>query len=785
MPTRIIYQNINNGSQICCKDPAALNYSHGVCQNVCLDNSCCLYSNNQTNVVTGNTSTIDFDSDLVVSIFNTAARVPSPSLTNNFNCQVLKDDILDELTVFNITSVWNVSPNYLLNQNGNINEFLGIESYPRDCCNSFTLGPTPNNQSFYYWAPIDSQQFTKNTCYLRECPSDVVCVTCDTVDTTLFANFDWWNDLYIQNHNGQSLQTSFPLLWQKLTDIVVNSGLTFYVDATNGDLLDEACCFRKNGSFIDGICICTPPVGETQTPRCLSTIEDILDLISDPDGYVFFVNNFQTIGTSLGLTQTQINFIKSEDVNGTPRLLSNLDTNNNSILDKTEARLLLTNALTTTGGFHLYFGDITNIPSLIPQTSCVRTNPTLTGRLLKPDVTGFWDGNNCMCKPISNQCTIDLSQVKTYVTKDSYNQNIEIVVYVNPDSQGNVVPISEACCNRLVKDNPNLTYVWQDQPTPYCYVRPKEDCLPVIFSLNENQMTVEPCSNDLEISMWVYFGKPEKPCGFLPEPPEEVIIIEGTVCDITLTPNTGAIVPSPNPPNTSTPPTTTPNNNVTTKCCYNNQNPILARVKLNNNLNNQLVQTQIYNSSINFFDTWFQLKANLPMSGSTLTFGVQLEIYQGLACCCDYDIFIDDIKVNCNSLVEQTVVNDIKCPGFTINKVIDNKKSWVYNPGTESVGISDYDNGERSDGSFGTLNGEGSINRTFAPSLDAEIPWRYTDYLNQSSVRENHSNLVINSKELWLTYDMCAKCPISGITLTCPEGYILSANTQICYSGNT
>jgi hypothetical protein len=390
-----------------------------------------------------------------------------------------------------------------------------------------------------------------------------------------------------------------------------------------------------------------------------------------------------------------------------------------------------------------------------------------------------------MCKPISNQCTIDLSQVKTYVTKDSYNQNIEIVVYVNPDSQGNVVPISEACCNRLVKDNPNLTYVWQDQPTPYCYVRPKEDCLPVIFSLNENQMTVEPCSNDLEISMWVYFGKPEKPCGFLPEPPEEVIIIEGTVCDITLTPNTGAIVPSPNPPNTSTPPTTTPNNNVTTKCCYNNQNPILARVKLNNNLNNQLVQTQIYNSSINFFDTWFQLKANLPMSGSTLTFGVQLEIYQGLACCCDYDIFIDDIKVNCNSLVEQTVVNDIKCPGFTINKVIDNKKSWVYNPGTESVGISDYDNGERSDGSFGTLNGEGSINRTFAPSLDAEIPWRYTDYLNQSSVRENHSNLVINSKELWLTYDMCAKCPISGITLTCPEGYILSANTQICYSGNT
>ena len=317
--------------------------------------------------------------------------------------------------------------------------------------------------------------------------------------------------------------------------------------------------------------------------------------------------------------------------------------------------------------------------------------------------------------------------------------------------------------------------------------------------MNNQDMVVPPCENNLEITMWVYFGKPDNPCQPIPEPPEEVIIIEGEFCDIKLTPNTGTIQSAPGDVKGWTTHAAAAERQKqeafdreqqylasSKTCCYNIKNPILARISLTNPLiNPSLVQIKEYNSTADYFDKWVELKATIPNSGTTLNFGVNLEIYQGLNCCCNYEIFIDDIQVNCTKNEPAIIVNDITCPGYNLNKVIDNKKSWVYNPGLPSVGISDYDNIEREDGSLGTLNGEGTINRTFAPSLDADIPWRYTDYWNQSSVYEKHSNLVLNSKELWLTFDMCANCPISGTTLVCPEGYTLSANTTICYSGNT
>jgi hypothetical protein len=408
-----------------------------------------------------------------------------------------------------------------------------------------------------------------------------------------------------------------------------------------------------------------------------------------------------------------------------------------------------------------------------------------------------------MCRPVVAQCEIDITQVTVVSSLDFYNNTIQTVNLTATNT-----PLSEACCNRLIRDY-NLPWQWQ---SPYCLAAPREDCLPIVFTLNDEPIRTEPCLNDLEISMWVYFAKPLNPCQPIPNPPDndDPIVIDGSYCDITLTPNTGAIVP-PNggfgpaggsgvivdlggrialPPTETivvNPPIGT-TSAVTTTCCYSTQNPITAIISLTDPLLNQfLTQVKTYNSASDYFDRWVQLKATLPTSGVTLNFGVNFEITNGLNCCCNYDYFIDDIKVNCSRQEPSLLVNNIKCPGFNLTKVIDNKKSWVYNPGLPSVGISEYDNIERADGSFGMLDGEGTINRTFAPSLDADIPWRYTDYFNQSSVLEKHSNLVLNSKELWLTFDMCATCPISGTTLACPSGYTLSASTIYCYniSGNT
>jgi len=220
--------------------------------------------------------------------------------------------------------------------------------------------------------------------------------------------------------------------------------------------------------------------------------------------------------------------------------------------------------------------------------------------------------------------------------------------------------------------------------------------------------------------------------------------------------------------------------------CCNNSNPITAKITLSDsNLNNLLTQVNTYDSSVNNFEPWVQLKATLPPTTNLLNFDINLQIDTGLNCCCDYELYIDKVAIICTAGTESQVVNDIKCPGYALNKVIDNKKSWVYNPGIAEIGISEYDNIERNDGSFGLIAGEGTINRTFAPSPDADIDWRYTNYFEQSSVYEKHSNLTINSKELWLIFDMCTNCPISATSLVCTSGYTLSANTNVCYSGSS
>lgn len=125
-----------------------------------------------------------------------------------------------------------------------------------------------------------------------------------------------------------------------------------------------------------------------------------------------------------------------------------------------------------------------------------------------------------------------------------------------------------------------------------------------------------------------------------------------------------------------------------------------------------------------------------------IPFKIKLNL-DGVLDCCDYEVYVDDISVNCTIQDEITVLNQSDCPGFKLRKVVDNKKSWVYNDGEV-------------------------INRIFAPSVDADIPWRYTNYFEQSGVYETHSKLVLNTKELQLTFNMCSgeNCSVSGTSLS-------------------
>lgn len=148
-------------------------------------------------------------------------------------------------------------------------------------------------------------------------------------------------------------------------------------------------------------------------------------------------------------------------------------------------------------------------------------------------------------------------------------------------------------------------------------------------------------------------------------------------------------------------------------------------------LENIINVSQVSNYSLvrDGYCQWVQVCADIT-GFEGVPFKLKLDL-QGVLDCCDYEIYLDDISVNCTIQDSIVVPNRLECPGFTIRRVIDNKKSWVYNDGEV-------------------------INRIFAPSPDADIPWRYTNYFDQSGVYERHSKLVLNSKEMEITFNMCS-----------------------------
>lgn len=188
-------------------------------------------------------------------------------------------------------------------------------------------------------------------------------------------------------------------------------------------------------------------------------------------------------------------------------------------------------------------------------------------------------------------------------------------------------------------------------------------------------------------------------------------------------------------------------------------------------------QLGVFTSETDGFDTWIDLGLRITTT-TTESFNVNLT-FIGLTPCCDYDIRIDNVRVDCFKEEDRIFYQKNDCPGFDLKRVIDNKKSWVYNPGDAIIGVSEEDFIDRNQGDEGLLEKFGFINRTFAPSADADLPWRYTDYYEQSNIREPHSKAVINSKEMELTFNMCGQCCVEPSS--CPAGYTLSAGTETCY----
>ncbi len=601
-----------------------------------------------------------------------------------------------------------------------------------------------------------------------------------------------------------------------------NNG-SFYVDTLTGEpILGEECCNAlENSNFTTYInelgeevsaCICDRTPEIVENCDCIRNVEQFVSFASTEEGAAILlnVNNL----SALGLTLAEANFVINN-------LFSNKDTDSDGIPDSTNSRVLISNALSLSGGFYYCYeqnGTITNIstiPYITPSDKFIKApntaiiTPVLITETKCSDIGGYWDGILCYCEPIED-CDLKLTDISVQTKPDGFNQEVTLVTF-------NDEPISETCCLKIAKEN-NLPWVYKEfDGVPNCYTKDPNPCLPLQFNLNNKPIKPE-CDQPLDISVSFYFSTPENPCFEIIDDGEVIIIDndvepcllefdeENNVIDINTT--------KPRKVETSLTPILDPilidgtgltgdTSTVEEPCCFNPNIPIVANLVIKDT-NNNILQTSD-NFSFSTLETWYDLTTQYTLTTGTTEVNVCLQFVSGLNCCCTYDIFLDNFKFNCSD--EQTTIDIIRnnCPGFDIVPVIDNKKSWVYNPGNlnyselqNQTGIF-TDNTIINNGEVGLIEGYGVINRTFAPSPDADLPWRYTDYFKQSSVLEKHSNLVLNSKELFLTFDMCnigGPCP-DGYTLSagtencyketigCPDGYTLSAGTTTCYSGET
>lgn len=767
-----------------CMDPAASNYD-SLATTAC--NGCCTYE--LPGGLESGSPEIQGCTDPVASNFN-----PSATIDCNGCCQYTAPGGSESSNTFNpggLTGNESVGTRcsqlvlaitldgVVVDGNGN--------NIPEECCTKSNVGGdvTWDKGVCRYIVPSTTicDSVINGSMTLKEFVTRVQCVDCDT--------FVWWDNLYTST-NGASLRDVNRPLWNYISSLVETTGTTagsFYVDTLTGDLLPtKQCCNLLNDStFIDTtdsqgnsieLCICgTIPQPVGLTCNCITSVDEFAQLASSTLGAETLLNT--DILVAIGLSLEDANFVINN-------LYNTNDDNGNGLPDNVDARILLSNALFVSGGVYMCF-------ETDPKTNtAIKTSPVSVTQQKCGELRGTWTGSACLCVA-DEQCDLSVTQVMVSLETDSFGNNIEVVTF-----QGET--INEACCNKISQENGlGWLYTTEVDGIGRCYNTPPSDCLPVQFNLNERPLTAE-CPNPLGVSAWLYFGRPDNPCQPYPEDVDDDVVVipdDGTPCVLTFDSDNNIVEATgvethlgnqnivggtgdsesngtielnkligKRPDNSTT---------TDTVCCYNPSVPILGRLVIETETEEIYTPIVEYNSNIDGFETWVKLSTELIPSETLGEFNVKLEFYQGLNCCCVYDIFIDELKVDCS--IDEIVTEEIKrdCPGFNIRHVIDNKKSWVYNPGKDGFSRKPDDTIVIGNGDFGLMGGHGPINRTFAPSPDADIPWRYTNYFNQSSIYERHSDLVLNSKELHLTFNMC---DVGG---PCPEGYTLSGGTEVCY----
>lgn len=113
-----------------------------------------------------------------------------------------------------------------------------------------------------------------------------------------------------------------------------------------------------------------------------------------------------------------------------------------------------------------------------------------------------------------------------------------------------------------------------------------------------------------------------------------------------------------------------------------------------------------------FIPKWTKVKFDINSSAhnEVIKLGILVKNHR-----CDMCVLVDNVKINRVCTIEESRTYTIDCPSFELERVVDNKKSWVYN--------------------------EDLINREFG------LEYRLTDYY------ENHSKLVLNTKEVDIELD--------------------------------
>jgi hypothetical protein len=386
--------------------------------------------------------------------------------------------------------------------------------------------------------------------------------------------------------------------------------------------------------------------------------------------------------------------------------------------------------------------------------------------------------------PKINEGDVDI--ISDYVTTDS---GTEYITYANG--------VDETCCsNKSLNSNMPGEWVWDGSR---CVLNTKVDSTKntetTTITINETPILMDGCE-DVVITTYVYFSEPGNKCfggqpigngytsqtaqntdSYYNNPPitaTDISVFSNNIWSEDITPEQYGL---PKPQQTK-------------NCCYDVETPISGRLIIQNTETNETITDGVtyvntytstqpsitdFNSVNGGFNRWIKLTTTVNV-GSLEQFNLAVEFTDGLFKCCEYDIYFDDISVNCDKTLTRELLSTDKCPGFELRRVIDNKKSWVYNPGTEDTSNSVYDNIIRSYGDNGLIQGHGDINRTFAPSADAELNYRDTNYYGFHNVMEKHSNLVLNSKEVVLQFNMCADydCDINPQFLIDDDGgYIL------------